>query len=114
MLVAIALLGLIAGIGVVSLRTDAPSRDSATARAQRLAARLATARNEAIRSGQAVTIYVDDRPRDAQPHGDAVNGVLVATAQPDGSLLLDEAFAAAVAVGRLDGEVRPEADRARR
>src|SRR5690242_20455940 len=36
---------------------------------------LATARNEAIRSGQAVTIYVDDRPRDAQPHGDAVNGV---------------------------------------
>jgi len=108
------LLGLFAAISVVSLPRATPTRDPAADRAQRITARLATARREAIRSGRAVTVYVADDAGDSKPRADIGHTVLVATAQPDGSLVLEAARSAAIAFDRLDGALRPEAGHALR
>jgi type II secretion system protein H len=113
LLVALALLGLVAAIAVVSLPRAAAPKDPATDRARRIAARLATARHEAIRSGRAVTIYIADGRADAERGTDSSQAAFAATAQPDGSLVVDAAISAALAVSRLDGDVRVEAGHAR-
>jgi prepilin-type N-terminal cleavage/methylation domain-containing protein len=91
LIVVIVLLGILAGVGGVAM-VRAQSRPGDSEPLLRVAARLASARREAIISGRSVTVTIDD-----------TTGVFSATAFPDGRLIVDPTLNAVLKVDQLSG-----------
>jgi prepilin-type N-terminal cleavage/methylation domain-containing protein len=96
LLVVIVLLGLFGIVAVISSPPiDRHHAIDAEARVERLTARLASARSEALRTGQIVVVSLVDSV-----------GVLSATALPDGSVLADPGVKSLIPWNELTGAPR--------
>jgi prepilin-type N-terminal cleavage/methylation domain-containing protein len=113
LLVAIVLVALAAGIAVASAgdgsgRPRAPADENAA----RINSQIASARRKALRSGQEVVVRIDDEMEVRGDDTSSSGAVFVATALPDGSVVMDSLRSRVVAWDRLTGKFRKEATRA--
>jgi prepilin-type N-terminal cleavage/methylation domain-containing protein len=113
LLVAIVLVALAAGIAVASAgdgsgRPRAPADENAA----RINSKISSARRKALRSGQEVVVRIDDEMEVRGDDTSSSGAVLVATALPDGSVVMDSLRSRVVAWDRLTGKFRKEATRA--